>query len=87
MIKQEMLERLLGVALSTGVDFAEIFGEHTVSNQIQMIDGKNDRVGDQVLSGVGIRIFKGERTVYASTSERALRQMRWEREMLRSRFV
>lgn len=69
MIKQEMLERLLGVALSTGGDFAEIFGEHTVNNQIQMIDGKIDKVGNGVLSGVGIRIFKGERTVYASTSD------------------
>ena len=69
MIKQELLEQLLGVALSTGGDFAEVFGEHTVSNQIQMIDGKIDRVGDQVLSGVGIRIFKGERTVYASTTD------------------
>ncbi|MBR2353421.1 MAG: TldD/PmbA family protein, partial [Clostridia bacterium] len=69
MIQQDLLERLLGVALSTGGDFAEVFGEHTVSNQIQMIDGKLDRVGDQVLSGVGIRIFKGERTVHASTTD------------------
>ncbi len=69
MIKQELLERLLGVALSTGGDFTEVFGEHTISNQIQMIDGRIDRVGDQVLSGVGIRIFKGERTVYASTTD------------------
>ena len=69
MIRQELLERLLGIALSTGGDFAEVFGEHTISNQIQMIDGRIDRVGDQVLSGVGIRIFKGERTVYASTSD------------------
>ncbi len=69
MIEQALLERLLGVALSTGGDFAEVFGEHTVNNQIQMIDGKIDKVGNGVLSGVGIRIFKGERTVHASTSD------------------
>jgi TldD protein len=69
MIRQELLERLLGVALSTGGDFAEVFGEHTRTNSIQWIDGKIDRVGDLVLSGVGIRIFKGQRTVYASTSD------------------
>ncbi len=69
MIKQDLLERILGMALSTGGDFAEVFGEHTRTNSIQMIDGKIDRVGDNVLTGVGIRIFKGQRTVHASTSD------------------
>ena len=69
MLGQELVERILGVALSTGGDFAELFGEHTRTNHIQMIDGKIDRVGDNVLTGVGIRIFKGQRTVHASTSD------------------
>lgn len=69
MVKQSLLETLLGTAMSTGGDFAEIYGEHTKSNSIQWIDGKVDRASTQVLSGVGIRIFKGERTVYASTSD------------------
>ncbi len=69
MINQELLERLLATALSTGGDFAEIYGEHTRTGSIQWIDGVIDHVGDNVLSGVGIRIFRGERTVYASTSD------------------
>ncbi len=69
MIKQSLLEELLGVALSTGGDFSEVYAEHTRSNTIQFVDGKIDKVNDSVLSGVGIRIFKGERTVYASTSD------------------
>jgi predicted Zn-dependent protease len=69
MIKQALLEELLAVALSTGGDFSEVYAEHTRSNTIQFVDGKVDKVNDTVLSGVGIRIFRGERTVYASTSD------------------
>ena len=69
MIKQTLLEELLSVAMSTGGDFAEIYAEHTRSNGIQFVDGKIDRVNDTVLSGVGIRVFRQQRTVYASTSD------------------
>ena len=90
MIKQSSLAELLGVALSTGGDFSEVYAEHTRSNTIQFVDGKIDKVNDSVLSGVGIRIFKGERTVYAgkgSLPARVRRQMPWEKERLRFRFV
>ena len=69
MIKQALLEEILGAALSTGGDFAEVYAEHTRSNQIHFVDRKIERIGDGVLSGVGVRVFLGERTVYASTSD------------------
>ncbi len=69
MIKQSLLEELLAVAMSTGGDFAEVYAEHTRNNSIMFADKKIDRIGDHVLSGVGIRVFFGERTVYASTSD------------------
>ncbi|MBE6547097.1 MAG: TldD/PmbA family protein [Ruminococcaceae bacterium] len=69
MIQQSLLEELLGVAMSTGGDFAEIYAEHTRNNSVQFLDRRIDRITDTVLSGVGIRIFCGERTVYASTSD------------------
>ena len=69
MIKQNLLEELISVAMSTGGDFAEIYAQHTRSNGIQFVDGKIDRVSDTVLSGVGIRVFREQRTVYASTSD------------------
>ena len=68
MIKKELLEELLCTAMKSGGDFAEVFAEHTRSNGIQFVDGKIDKITDNVLSGVGIRVFKGTRTVYASTS-------------------
>ena len=69
MIKKELLEELLSVALRSGGDFAEVFAEHTRCNSIQFVDGKIDKIADNVLSGVGVRVFKGARTVYASTSD------------------
>ena len=69
MFKKELLQEVLGVAMSTGADFAELYGEHTRSNAIMLVDGKIDRITDNVLSGVGVRVFLGERTVYASTSD------------------
>lgn len=69
MIDKKLLEEVLGVAMSTGGDFAELFGEHTRANVIMLVDGKIDSIADDVLSGVGVRVFLGQRTVYASTSD------------------
>ncbi len=69
MFKKELLEEILSVAMSTGGDFAEFYGEHTRNNSIQLVNGKIDKINDNVLSGVGIRVFLGQRTVYASTTD------------------
>ena len=69
MFDQKLLEEVLSVAMSTGGDFAEIFGENTRNNSIAFVDGKIDRIVDNTISGVGVRVFKGQRTVYASTSD------------------
>ena len=69
MLNQKMLEELLATAMSCGGDFAEVYAEHTHQNNVQFVDGKIDKIHDTVLSGVGIRVFSGTRTVYASTSD------------------
>ncbi len=69
MIEKRLLEEILGIAVSTGADFAEIYAEHTRNNNLNFLDGKTDFIADNTVSGVGIRIFLGTRTVYASTSD------------------
>ena len=69
MIKQQILEEVLSLAMSTGGDFAEVYAENTKYNTIQLIDGKIDRIIDNTVSGVGIRVFLGEKTVYATTTD------------------
>ena len=69
MIKKQILEEVLSVAMSTGGDFAEVYAQNTKNNTIQMVDGKIDRVADNTYSGVGIRVFLGDKTVYATTTD------------------
>lgn len=69
LLSEALCTEVLGTALSTGADFAEIFCEHTKNESIHLADGKIDRIQNNVLSGVGIRAFIGTRTVYASTTD------------------
>ena len=69
MITKSVTESVLACAMSTGADFVELYGEITRNNSVSMVDGRIDRVTDNLISGVGIRAFLGTRTVFASTSD------------------
>lgn len=71
MLSRELIKEALFKALATGADFAEVFAERTLSKNISNIGGKTDKIGDSVISGVGIRIFKGTRCVSGSASSLA----------------
>ena len=67
MISMEICRKVLGKALSTGADYAEIFAEHTTNHTISMIADKVDDVKDAVVAGAAVRVYKGLRSVMAST--------------------
>ena len=69
MIAKSWAEDALACAVSSGADFAELFGELTYNNNVFMLDGKIERATDNILSGVGIRAFVGTKTVFASTTD------------------
>lgn len=69
MIRKQLAEEALSIAISTGADFAELYAENTRNNSVSLMDGKIERAGDNLLSGAGIRAFLGTKTVYASTSD------------------
>ena len=69
MIAKHILEEVLSRAVSTGADFAELYAENTLNNNVYLTDGKIERAGDNLLSGAGIRAFLGTETVYATTSD------------------
>ena len=69
MLEKRLAEEILGVAVSTGADFAEVFCELTRNGGIRLVDGQIDTITDNTISGVGIRAFLGTRTVYGSTSD------------------
>lgn len=68
MLSQKIIREALVRALSTGADYAEVFAEHTRQKTINLVSAKVDKIADAVISGVGIRIFKGTRCVVGSAS-------------------
>ena len=67
MITREVCELVLRKAVSTGADYAEIFAENTTNHSINMIASKVDSVKDTVIAGAAVRVYKGLRSVMAST--------------------
>ena len=72
MISREVASMVLSKCLITGGDFAEIFEEDTISNNISLIDKKVESALGGRSYGIGIRIFKGLKSVYAYTNENSL---------------
>lgn len=68
LLSQNLVKEALWKASSTGADYAEVFAEYTNSKNISMVSSKVDKIADGIISGVGIRIFKGTRCVSGSTS-------------------
>lgn len=72
MLTKSIVSQVLARCLITGGDFAEIFEDDSVNNSISLIDGKvEDAIGGRNY-GIGIRIFKGLKSVYAYTNNNSL---------------
>ena len=67
MITRAVCQRVLQKAVSTGADYAEIFAENTVNHNISMIADKVETISDSVVAGAAVRVYKGLRSVMAST--------------------
>ncbi len=67
MISRDICQRVLRKAVSTGADYAEIFAENTVNHNLSMIANKVDAIKDTVIAGAAVRVYKGLRSVMAST--------------------
>lgn len=71
MITREVCERVLRKAVSTGADYAELFAENTMNHSIHMIDNRVDSINDTVVSGAAVRVYKGLRSVMATTVDKS----------------
>ena len=69
MLNKGTAAEVLAKAMSSGADFAEIFCELTRTQSLSLVDGKIEKITDNVISGVGIRVFRGTQTAYASTCD------------------
>ena len=69
MLEKRLLEEILGIATSSGADFAEVYCEYTRNGRIHYVNRRVEAISDETVSGVGIRAFRGTSTVYASTAD------------------
>jgi len=69
MLNKSLIEDVLQAALSTGGDFSEVFVEDRYTNNMTYRTGKLEKSLSGRDFGVGIRVFKGLKSVYAYTND------------------
>ena len=68
MLNKSYARDALQRAVSTGGDFAELFYEDTRSSRLSQTDDKIDTATTARIHGVGLRVYKGLRSVYVHSS-------------------
>src|SRR5688500_12566410 len=69
MLDEGVVSRVLGAALRTGGDFAEVFVEDRRSSAARFDDGKVDELSSNRTRGAGIRVVTGDTTGFAHTAD------------------
>lgn len=64
-VTENDLLKVINEALSKGGNYADIFFEHTFSNNISLRDGEVNRASSNIDFGVGVRVVSGDQTGYA----------------------
>src|SRR5512145_1533462 len=63
------IESLLGVALSRGGDYADLYFEYTTLNSLNLEEQIVKSANRATRQGVGVRVISGEKTGYAYCDE------------------
>ena len=71
----EIMQKVLSEAMSKGGNYADLFFEHSISNSLQLEDGKVNKAYSNIDFGVGIRVLKGDQTGYAYSETIELESM------------
>jgi TldD protein len=68
-LEESVIRRVLGTALRTGGDFAEVFAEDKRSTSARLDDGRVEELSSGRDRGAGIRVVSGDTTGYAHTAD------------------
>ncbi|MFL6248662.1 MAG: TldD/PmbA family protein [Thermoanaerobaculia bacterium] len=68
-VTEQLIRSTLSSALSKGGDYADVFFQHRVSNNLSLEDGIVNRANANVALGVGVRVVKGDQTGYGFTED------------------
>jgi TldD protein len=74
-ITESDLLKVITEALNRGGDYADIFFEHTFSNNIALRDGEVNRVSSNIDFGAGVRVVSGDQTGYAYVENTELKSL------------
>ena len=69
MIEEPVLQRVLGTALRSGGEFAEVFAEDKRSSSARLDDGRIEELTSGLDRGAGIRVVRGDTTGFAHTAD------------------
>lgn len=70
-----VLGKVISEAMSKGGDYADLFFEHKISNNLGLQDGKVNIASSNIDYGVGIRVLKGDQTGFAYSESLELTSM------------
>lgn len=74
-ISENNLLKVISEALNRGGDYADIFFEHTFSNNIALRDGEVNRASSNIDFGAGVRVVSGDQTGYAYVENTELKSL------------
>ena len=74
-VSAEILQKVIATAMSRGGDYADLFFEHKISNNISLEDKKVNRAYSNIDYGVGIRVLKGDQTGFAYSENISMEDM------------
>src|SRR3954449_6458459 len=69
MIEESVVQRVLGTALRSGGEFAEVFAEDKRSSSARLDDGRVEELTSGRDRGAGIRVIRGDTTGFAHTND------------------
>src|SRR6478609_7452713 len=68
-IEEAVISRVLGAAMRTGGEFAELFAEDKRNSSARLDDGRIEELGSGRDRGAGIRVVVGDTTGFAHTAD------------------
>lgn len=74
-VTQANLQKLINIALEEGGDYADLFFEHTISDELALRDNQVNAAGSHIDYGVGIRVICSDQTGYAYSETTSMPQM------------
>lgn len=74
-VDKKILLQVISEALSKGGDYADLFFEHTTTNNISLRDNEVNRAASNIDYGVGVRVIAGDQVGYAYVENTDLKSM------------